>query len=135
MLNFEEGGLSEEGFSAERERAKKEIESYATKEQERPTNLYFKFDSAETRDRVIQVLNKLRDERGDYDERFVFFESCGKDPQRPNSGIEIRFQKNPPNLRRDFEQLLKNQELMPLEEYETVGGEPRPEETRINNTT
>ncbi len=112
----------------------KHIQRALGEEREKPMRLYFEFDSAETRKAAIDLLNKLRDERKDYDENFRYFEGCGPDPNR-TEGIEIRFSKNIPGLRDKFEALLSEQGMVPREEYETVADEPKPEETKINNRT
>jgi hypothetical protein len=132
MPNFEEGGLSKQEFAAAQAKLEKKVASNAGQERERELKLYFEFDCPETRDKALRALNELRDKAHEHDDRFHFFVSCGVDPRRPDVGMEICFLKSPPNLRRDFEQLLTEQGLMPKEEYETVGGEPCPEETKIN---
>ena len=109
----------------------REVSRALGKEREKPMRLYFEFDSEETRKAAMDTLNKLRNEKKDYDEIFRYFEGCGPDPKR-KVGIEIRFSKNIPGLRGKFEALLFEREMIPKEEYETVAGEPRPEETKIN---
>lgn len=132
MAYFEEGGMTEKDFTDAQEERLKENIRYAAQERERAAKLYFEFSSREMRDKAIQALNKLRDEKGAYDERFSFFLSCGIDLQRPDVGMEVHFSKNPQNLEEGFEQLLKEQSLLPGEEYETVDGKPQPEKTKIN---
>ncbi len=117
------------------ERARKDSERKILRalgeEREKPMRLYFEFNNMEMRKAAIDALNKLRDEKKDYDETFRYFEGCGPDPERID-GIEIRFSKNIPGLRNKFEALLSEQGIIPKEEYETVAGEPIPEETKIN---
>ena len=114
-----------------REDLEREIQRTIGEEREKPMRLYFEFDSVEMRKTAINTLNKLRDKRKDYDEIFRYFEGCGPDPKR-TEGIEIRFNKNIPELRSKFEALLSEHGIIPREEYETVAGEPKPEETKIN---
>ncbi|MGC9968512.1 MAG: hypothetical protein ABSC29_02155 [Minisyncoccia bacterium] len=98
----------------------------AAQEREMESKLYFEFDSPETRDQAMRALEKLREEGHAYDERFLYFAGCRPDPKRPDVGIEISFSKNPEKLREAFEQLLKEQGLVPREEYMTANGEPQP---------
>lgn len=105
----------------------------AGQERERESKLYFEFDSPEIRNRAMQVLNGLRERDHEHDDRFRFFVDCQLDPKRPDVGIEVSFSKNPKNSREVFEQLLIEQGLVPREEYKTAGGEPQPEEERINS--
>ena len=109
----------------------RKIQRFLGEEREKPMRLYFEFDNVETRKAAINMLNKLRDERKDYDETFRYFEGCEPDPKRVE-GIEIKFGKNIPGLRSKFEALLSERGIISREEYETVAGEPKPEETKIN---
>lgn len=127
-----ENRFSEERPDTPQEKLSREVSRYAGNEREKDSKLYFIFDSPEMRNQAMQVLNKLRDERREYDDCFSFFLGCKEDPERPDVGIEINFSKNPEGIREKFEKLLVDQGLMPREEYETVDGESRPGETKRN---
>lgn len=138
MIDFEgknglegENGLSESEFEAAQDKLKEKVKKAAAMELHKPQRFYFEFDNPEISHAAITLLNKLRDERKDYDETFMYFEGCGTDPKR-QEGIEIRFSKGViPDLRERIEKLLIDNGLVPLEEYKTVDGEPVPEETKI----
>lgn len=128
---FEDKGLSEREFAAAQEKLQKQVLAEAGRERQQEARLYFEFDTAGMRDEAMKLLNQLRADRHEYDEAFRYFEGVSIDPQRPDVGLEIRFNKNPRDLRATFEKLLEEQGIMPKEEYKTVGGESRPEETTI----
>jgi hypothetical protein len=107
------------------------VEKAIGEEREKPMRLCFEVDSVDMREAVTNLLDKLRYERKDYDETFMYFQGCGPDLLRPE-GIELRFNKNIPGLREKFEALLSEQGIIPREEYKTVAGEPVPQETKIN---
>jgi hypothetical protein len=127
----DERGLSAKQFEATQTDLKKRVEKAIGEEREKPMRLYFEFDSVDMREAAMNLLNKLRDERKDYDETFRYFQGCRPDPLRPE-GIELRFNKNVPGLREKFEALLSEQGIIPREEYKTVADEPVPQETKIN---
>jgi len=127
----DERGLSAKQFEATQTDLKKRVEKAIGEEREKPMRLYFEFDSVDMREAAMNLLNKLRDERKDYDETFRYFQGCGPDPLRPE-GIELSFNKNVPGLREKFEALLSEQGIIPREEYKTVADEPVPQETKIN---
>jgi hypothetical protein len=128
----DESGLSKEEFRLSQEKLKKEIAAELGKRLERKARLYFEFADTEQRDRAMSFINRIREERREFDSNFLYFEGCSIDPAR-NAGIEIRFSKNPEHIREKFGKLLIEQGLAPIEEYETVDGEPEPRETRINH--
>jgi hypothetical protein len=127
----EKEGISEGEFKSAQKDLIREISVVRRLDRENPMRLYFEFDNEETRNAAISTLNQLRNERKDYDEAFRYFEGCEPDAKR-TEGIEIRFSKNAQGLRNTFEALLSEKGIVPREEYETVAGDPRPEETKIN---
>jgi len=127
----DEKSLSVKQLESAQRKLEKKIQQALGEEREKPMRLYFEFDNVDMREAAMNLLNKLRDERKDYDETFRYFQGCGPDPLRPE-GIELRFNKNVPGLREKFEALLSEQGIIPREEYKTVAGEPVPPETKIN---
>ena len=128
----DEYGLSKEEFGMSGEKLKRKIEVELGKRFEKKARLYFEFASTEQRDTAINLINRIREERKEFDERFLYFEGCSIDSER-NAGVEIIFSKNPEHIREEFGKLLIEQGLAPKEEYKTVEGEPEPWETRINH--
>ncbi|MEK7081018.1 MAG: hypothetical protein AAB902_01340 [Patescibacteria group bacterium] len=127
-----EYGLSKEEFRMSEEELKRKIEIELGERFEKKARLYFEFANTEQRDRAMNYINRTREERREFDERFLYFEGCSVDSGR-NAGIEIRFSKNPEHIREEFGKLLIEQGLAPKEEYKTVNGDPEPWETRINH--
>lgn len=93
-------------------------------ERAKKVKLFFVFDSPEIRDDALNMLNRLADERKEYDDKFTFFNGCIIDKERPDVGIEIGFAKNPQNLQKTFERILIEQGFVPKEEYETIDEVP-----------
>lgn len=78
----DEYGLSKEEFGILEEERKRKIEAELGKKLEGEMNLYFEFASTEQRDTAINLINRMRDERKEFDERFLYFESCSINPEK-----------------------------------------------------
>lgn len=132
----DELGLSEKEFRLSQGKFKQEVETELRlskgREREKEARLYFEFKNSKQRNAAMNLINRMRDERREFDDDFLYFEGCSVDPVRKDIGIEIRFSKHPGHIREKFEELLTKHGLTPKEEYETADGEPEPEETRIN---
>lgn len=124
--------MDKQEFESAQKKLEKKIREVAVRERKSKLKLYFEFKNPKARNNALNLLNKLNEERKDFDERFLYFEGCLVDPQRPDDGIEIKFSKTVPGLRDKMESLLAEHGLMPAEEYETIEDEPQPGETRIN---
>jgi Fe-S oxidoreductase len=133
MLHHEDSGMSEREFAKTQGDLEKENSARAGRERARQLKLFFEFDSGKKRDWARATLYRLRSQ-GEHEDQFRFFEDCIVDPKRPDVGMEIVFLRNPDGLKKEFERLLADEGIMPLEEYETVDDEPRPEETEIRRT-
>jgi hypothetical protein len=134
-MNFEhQGGLSHEAFLESEARQNDAVHKELVKRLEGQTRLYFEFANTEQRDTAMQIINKTRAEEREFNDIFLHFEGCVVDSERQDVGIEIRFSKHPKNIREKFELLLRDQGIVPREEYETLNGEIEPEETKINYT-
>jgi hypothetical protein len=129
--NKEDPGLSEEEFQRSQKELQKEIEIEGRKGLEKEACLYFEFENTERRDAAIRTINKIRNERREFDELFLYFDGCSVDPER-EVGIKIKFSKNPKDIREKFEQLLTENGFAPKEEYKTLDGKPELGETRVN---
>jgi len=125
-------GISEGQFKEAQKELERRVNRDIGKEREKTVKLFFEFESAEKRDAVRVLLNKMRDERKDYDETFHYFVGCKIDKGRKDVGLEIIFNKNIPGLQEKMEKLLAEYHDSPKEEYETLNDQPVPERTKIN---
>ncbi len=101
------------------ENIEKNIKEYETKEKNSPINLYFEFDSPETREAAIKKILEFRFSHP-FDERILYLLNVNIDPQRPDVGLTLEYTKPLKSLdkfKKEVESLIEELGFEPKEEY------------------